>query len=347
MPPIPPMLAETSREVPRGDYLYEPGWDGFRALIFRDGAEIVLMSQNQRPLERWFPELVRALRSRLPRKVVLDGEIVVTGPHGLDFDALLLRIHPNDSRVDKLARLHPASFVAFDLLALGAQDLRDQPMVRRRTALEKALKKATPPLYVTPATTDPKLAKEWLDRFEGGGLEGVICKPLSSPYVPGRKSMIKVRHERTADCVVAGFRRGKEGRAIASLLLGLYDHAGDLQHVGVATGLDAETRADLEARLEPLRVPDGRAHPWLGPLTRPDLRVPGGSQSWADDRHAAWEAVEPSLVARVEYDHMQGERFRHATHFQRLVADRDPRSCTFEQVSRRSSAELVSLLRAS
>jgi ATP-dependent DNA ligase len=347
MPPIPPMLAEISREVPRGDYLYEPGWDGFRALIFRDGAEIVLMSQNQRPLERWFPELVRALRSRLPRKVVLDGEIVVTGPHGLDFDALLLRIHPNDARVDKLARLHPASFVAFDLLALGAQDLREQPMVRRRTALEKALKKATPPLYVTPATTDPAVARGWLDRFEGGGLEGVLCKPLSSPYVAGRRSMIKVRHERTADCVIGGFRRGKEGKAIASLLLGLYDHAGDLQHVGVATGFDAETRAMLEEKLEPLRIAEGGSHPWLGPHVRPDLRVPGGAQSWADDRHAAWEAVEPSLIARVEYDHMQGERFRHATHFQRLVTDRDPRSCNFEQVARRPSAELVTLLRAS
>jgi ATP-dependent DNA ligase len=206
MPPVAPMLAELSREVPRGDYLYEPKWDGFRCLIFRDGAEIVLQSRNQRPLERWFPELVRALRSRLPRKVVLDGEIVVAGPQGLDFDALLMRIHPSDARVDKLAKEHPASFVAFDILALGGKDLRAQPMVRRRTSLEKALGKATPPLYVTPATTDSAVARDWFHKFQGAGVDGIVCKPLSLPYAPGERAMIKVKQQRTADCVVGGFR---------------------------------------------------------------------------------------------------------------------------------------------
>ncbi len=347
LPPFNPMLAEPAAEVPRGDYLYEPEWDGFRALIFRDGAEIVIQSQNQRPLERWFPELVRALRSRLPRKVVLDGEIVVTGPHGLDFDALLLRIHPNDARVDKLARQHPASFVACDLLALGAQDLRNHPLLRRRTALEKALKKASPPVYVTPATTEVSVARGWLDRFEGGGLGGVLCKPLASVYESGRGGIMRVRLDRTAACVIGGYRIAKEGSGVASLLLGLYDDIGVLQHVGVATGIDGDTRVTLQNLLEPLRLGPEDPHPWLGARDRSDIRVPGSGAGWTDDRHVGWQPVEPRMVALVQYDHMQGDRFRHATHYQRLITDRDPRACTFDQVVRHPVAEVTTLLRAS
>jgi ATP-dependent DNA ligase len=351
MPPVAPMLAELSRELPRGDYLYEPKWDGYRCLIFRDGAEIIFQSRNQRPLERWFPELVRALRSRLPRKVVLDGEIVITGPNGLDFDALSLRVHPSDARVDKLAREHPASFVAFDILALGSKDLRSQPMVRRRTSLEKALGKATPPLYVTPATTDPSQAREWFQKFEGAGVDGIVCKPLSLPYAMGERAMIKVKQQRTADCVVGGFREGKDGRGVGSLLLGLYDQGGVLHHVGVATGIDARSRARLTSVLEPLRKPDARErHPWLCESAGgEEQRVPGAGNGWTPERESAWEPVEPSLVVEVEYDHMQGERFRHATHFLRLREDRDAASCSYDQLERVAPppVELTELLRAS
>jgi ATP-dependent DNA ligase len=322
------MLAEMRQEVPKGNYFYEPKWDGLRAIVFRDGREIVIQSRNQKMLERSFPELVTGLRRRLPKRCVVDGEIVVASAGGLDFDALSTRIHPAAARVDELSRAHPASFIAFDLLALGSKDLRSMPMVRRRAALEKALSKSEPPLYVTPATTDWELARSWFARFDGAGIDGVVCKPFELPYVEGERVMFKVRHQQTAECVVGGYRPSRDGEGPSTLLLGLYADTGRLQQVGVAVGMDAKTRAQLAELLAPLRGAEG--HAWT--LER------------ALEGREAWELVSPRVVVEVDYDHLQHYKFRNITRFVRLRPDREARSCTFAQLTRSPPVELTRML---
>jgi len=325
-PPMAPMLAKLAHELPEGDFLYEPKWDGFRCIVFRDGDSVELISRNERPLQRYFPELSPALRTELPRRCVIDGVIVIATDHGLDFDALLLRVHPATSRVEELAQDSPASFVAFDLIALESQNLCDEPMSARRLMLEEALSDAKPPVYVTPATTDVEIARDWFERFEGAGLDGVIAKPSALTYHPGERAMFKVKHDRTADCVVGGFRRHVSGSGVGSLLLGLYDARGRLHHVGVATGFTAADRLALERELGPLTKDALRGHPWAG---------------WRDpEAHGSWEAVRPQLVAEVAYDHLQGTCFRHATRFARWRPDRDAKSCTYAQLDEVPPREL-------
>ena len=345
-PPVEPMLAQLAHEVPEGDFLYEPKWDGFRSIVFRDGDEIHLASRNGRPLDRYFPELSTALLERLPPRIVVDGEVVIAGPGGLDFEALLMRIHPAASRVEKLARETPSSFIAFDLLALGDRDLRPLPFAERRAALLEALAGAEPPLHVTPATDDPALAHDWFHRFEAAGLDGVVAKPRGLPYVPGERVMTKVKHQRTADCVVGGTRTGKNG-GLGSLLLGLYDEDGRLHHVGVASGLSAAVRRQLDPVLAPLREGATRGHPWLADRAEEQgTRIPGGPSRWTGGRDTSWEPVRPELVVEVAFDHGQGDRFRHATRFVRLRPDRDPRSASIEQLRGERGMGLEAVLAA-
>ena len=337
-PPVSPMLAKLTREMPTGGgWLYEPKWDGFRCIVFREGDEIELGSRNERPLTRYFPELADRLREQLPDRVVVDGEVVIATEHGLDFDLLSLRIHPAASRIKKLAEETPASFVAFDLLALGDDDLRELPFAERRKRLEKAFKKTRPPVHLTPATTDPAVAEQWFERFEGAGLDGVVAKPLDGPYVEGQRTMAKVKHLRTADCVVAGTRLHKDGKGVGSLLLGLFDDRGVLHHVGVASSFAAPLRVELSEYLEPYRKNALRDHPWrewaeLATQADPSSRMPGGLSRWNAGKDLSWDAVRAELVAEVAYEHLQGDRFRHTARFQRWRPDRDPRSCTYEQL---------------
>ncbi len=350
MPPVQPMLAKLIREIPRGEgYLYEPKWDGFRALVFRDGRDIQIMSRNERSLNRYFPELLPAFSKSLPRRSVTDGEIVVAGPRGLDFDALLQRIHPAESRVEHLARETPAAFVAFDLLALENKDLRHLPLSERRAKLERALRDARPPVHLSPATRDRSLAKHWFEHFEGAGFDGILVKPLELPYVSGKREMFKLKHERTADCVVGGFRYHKDGRSVGSLLLGLYDKHGTLHHVGVAAGLRLEQRKQLSEEIEPLRHRAEADHPWLDldESEREHQRVPGGPSRWSGQRATDWEPVRPELVVEVAYDHLQGDRFRHVTRFIRLRPDRNPRSCRYSQLEEAPPADLQSVFELS
>jgi ATP-dependent DNA ligase len=328
-PPVSPMLAKLVREMPAGPGLsYEPKWDGFRCIVFRDGDEVELGSRNERPLTRYFPEVVEALVQQLPRRCVLDGEVVIAGPDGLDFEALLQRIHPADSRVRMLSEATPASFVAFDLLGLDDRDYRSAPYEERRAALEAALSSVAPPVYVTPVTRDVAKAADWFDRFEGAGLDGVIVKPLDLRYREGERVMWKVKHERTADCVVVGFRWHKDGAGVGSLLLGLYDDEGTLHHLGVASGFSAALRKSLVAELEPYRsegpgagVPSAdRA--WQGPV----------GHRWNAGRDMSFVPLREELVCEVRYDHLQGQRFRHATSFVRWRPDRQPASCTYQQL---------------
>jgi ATP-dependent DNA ligase len=345
-PPLAPMLAQLVREIPVGDdLLYEPKWDGFRGIVYRDGAEILLVSRNERDMTRYFPELAAALKRELPRRIVTDGEIVIATDHGLDFDALLMRIHPAASRVERLARETPASYVAFDLLALGETDLRERPLRERRAKLEKALAAAQPPLHVSPSTTDPDLAREWFRRFEGAGLDGVMAKRLGLPYIEGRREMFKVKHERTADCVVAGYREHKNADGVGSLLLGLYDERGRLQHVGIASGFAKQQRAELAKEIAPLRRGASRDHPWIDETdgVEEGQRRPGGPSRWSGDRDLSWEPLRPERVAEVRYDHLQGNRFRHATHFLRWRPDREPRSCTYSQLETPAPHELAAI----
>ncbi|MGH9068563.1 MAG: ATP-dependent DNA ligase [Acidimicrobiales bacterium] len=364
MPPVAPMLARLARELPEGEGLsYEPKWDGFRTIVFRDGEELELGSRNERPLTRYFPELGRPLRDSLPDRAVVDGEIVIAGPSGLDFDALLQRIHPARSRVERLAAETPASLVAFDLLALDGTDLRPLPYSRRRAALEEVLSGAAPPLHLTPATTDRAVALDWFDRFEGAGLDGVVVKAADLPYREGQRSMVKVKHERTADCVVAGFRWHKSGGVVGSLLLGLYDGTGDagspgtLHHVGVTASFTAARRRELVDELTPYRTEDVAGHPWAGWASAgdpagdparaagraspgdgegdpgaPAQRRPGGHSRWNAGKDLSWEPLRPELVCEVAYDHLQGDRFRHATTFRRWRPDRRPASCRYDQL---------------
>jgi len=337
-PPVSPMLAKLARELPVGEgMLYEPKWDGFRCIVFRDGDEVELGSRNERPLTRYFPELVGPVLGQFPPRAVVDGEIVIAADGGLDFDALLQRIHPAASRVNLLASSTPASFVAFDLLALDRRDLRPEPLATRRALLEESLGGAEPPLHVTPATTDPAVAADWFSRFEGAGLDGVVAKRLDLPYREGDRTMLKVKHERTADCVVAGFRWHKSGGIVGSLLLGLFDDDGVLHHVGVTASFTAARRRQLVDELAPHRPASLAGHPWERWATFEEEaaargRTPGAPSRWNAGKDLRWEPLDPVLVCEVAYDHLQGDRFRHAATFRRWRPDRQPVSCTYAQL---------------
>ena len=341
VPPVSPMLAKLARELPEGDGLfYEPKWDGFRCIVFRDGDEVVLGSRNEKPLTRYFPELVGSLLANLPQRCVLDGEIVIAGVSGLEFDALQQRIHPAASRIELLSRTTPASFVAFDLLALDDSDLQAEPYAARRRALEKALKRAKPPIHLTPVTSSPDVARDWFSRFEGAGLDGVVVKAGDLRYQPDKRVMLKVKHERTADCVVGGFRWHKEGGVVGSLLLGLFDDEGVLHHVGVASGFSAARRKEFVDALDSHRKDAAKGHPWSSG-DEPEGRVPGGQSRWSAGKDLSWEPLRPELVAEVSYDHLQGDRFRHATSFVRWRSDRGPGSCTYAQLDSPVPTELA------
>jgi ATP-dependent DNA ligase len=338
------MLAKLAEELPpEGDYLYEPKWDGFRAIVFRRGKDLYLQSRDLRPLDRYFPELHDALLERLPKDCVLDGEIVIATRHGLDFDALQLRLHPAASRVAKLAGETPASFVAFDVLAVEGKSTMDRPQAERREKLEELLPNPRPPLYVTPMTRDRGAALDWLKRFEGAGLDGVVAKPLGLVYLPGKRAMIKVKHARTADCVVAGFRWHKSGKdAVGSLLLGLYDDAGVLQHVGVTSSFTMAMRKQLAKALAPLRKNAVEDHPWRewAGAAAESSRMPGGQSRWSAGKDLSWEALRIERVCEVKYDHLQGNRFRHAATFLRWRPDKPPRDCRYDQLEVTPAYEL-------
>jgi ATP-dependent DNA ligase len=346
-PPIEPMLAKLADALPpAGEILYEPKWDGFRAIAFKNARSVYLQSRDLRPLDRYFPDLHDALLAQLPTSCVLDGEIVIATPRGLDFDALQLRLHPAASRVAKLAARAPASFVAFDVLAIGRKNVMSKPQAERRVLLEELLADARPPLYVTPATRDRTTAVDWLERFEGAGLDGVVAKSASLPYQPGKRAMIKVKHARTADCVVAGFRWHKTGPgAVGSLLLGLYDDAGVLQHVGVTSSFTMARRQALVKELEPLRRDAMRNHPWRdwAGAAAESSRMPGAHSRWSAKKDLSWEPLLPKRVCEVKYDHLQGDRFRHAATFLRWRPDKRPEECRYDQLETTAPYELASV----
>jgi ATP-dependent DNA ligase len=336
-PPIEPMLAKLADELPAGPgFLFEPKWDGFRAIVFRGPADVFIQSRDLRPLDRYFPELHAALLERLPVGAVVDGEIVIVSPRGLDFDALQLRLHPAASRVAKLSKETPASFVAFDVLAVGGRDVRDATQASRRALLEDLLTGVSAPVHLTPMTRDRAVAFDWLHRFEGAGLDGVIAKPESGAYRAGRRAMIKVKHARTAECAVAGFRWHKDGGGtlVGSLLLGLYDARGTLHHVGVTSAFTMARRRELVAELEPLRAGALEGHPWREWADTHDgfTRMPGGQSRWSAGKDLSWEPLRVERVCEVKYDHLQGRRFRHATTFLRWRPDRRPADCRYEQL---------------
>jgi ATP-dependent DNA ligase len=339
------MLAKLAAELPpEGGVLYEPKWDGFRALVFKNGRSLFLQSRDARPLDRYFPDLHDKLLERVPKNCVLDGEIVIATRHGLDFDALQMRLHPAASRVAKLAAAQPASFVAFDVLAVGSKSLMARPQAERREKLEALLTSAEPPLYLTPMTRDRSLALDWLDRFEGAGLDGVVAKPADALYQPGKRVMLKVKHVRTADCVVAGFRFYKSGAdAVGSLLLGLYDDAGVLQHVGVTSSFTMQRRRALLKELAPLRRNAMRNHPWRDPdnATSAARRMPGAQSRWSGGKDLSWEPLRAERVCEVKYDHLQGERFRHAATFVRWRPDKPPEDCRYDQLETTAPYELA------
>jgi ATP-dependent DNA ligase len=347
-PPVEPMLATLASELPGGEgWLFEPKWDGFRAVIFRAGDRFLIQSRDLKPLDRYFPELQPFLRKSLPDRCVVDGEIVIVGDHGLDFDALQLRLHPAASRVNKLAAETPATFVAFDLLAEGGEDLRARPQAERRSRLEKALAESEGGVYVTPCTRDRAVAQEWFHRFEGAGLDGVMAKHEGTRYQPGKRAMIKVKHARTADCVVAGFRWHKQGpgKLVGSLLLGLYDGAGALHHVGVTSSFPMKTRLHLAQELEPLRRDALEAHPWRqwAEMVESGVRVPGMQSRWSAGKDLSWEPLRVERVCEVKYDHLQGDRFRHAAIFLRWRSDKRPSECRYEQLEVTPPAELAEI----
>jgi ATP-dependent DNA ligase len=345
------MLAKAVSALPEGDgWLFEPKWDGFRAIVFRDGEEVLTQSRDLKPLDRYFPELANPLRAAIPERCVLDGEIVIAGSEGLDFDALLLRIHPAASRVAMLAEQSPASFVAWDLLALDDHSLMGEPQEVRREALEAALSGVTAPIHLTPATRDIDVARDWFTRFEGAGLDGVIAKPSGAAYDPGKRRMLKIKHERTADCVVAGFRWHKNGPGthVGSLILGLHDDKGTLHHVGVTSSFTWERRAALVAELEPLRERALEGHPWrewaewsVPQAESPVQRMPGGGSRWNRGKDLSWEPLRIERVCEVAYDHLQGDRFRHATTFRRWRLDRSPADCRYDQLETTPPYELA------
>jgi ATP-dependent DNA ligase len=350
-PPIEPMLAKSADAVPEGPFLYEPKWDGFRAVVFRGGpGEVYIQSRDLKPLDRYFPELHSACLEVLPGGCVLDGEIVIATAGGLDFDALQMRLHPAASRVAKLAAVTPASFVAFDALAADGTDLRERGQQHRREALERLLAELSPPIHLTPITRDRARAVDWLARFEGAGLDGVIAKPTSAAYQPGKRAMIKIKHSRTADCVVAGFRWHKNGNGthVGSLLLGLYDAARRLQHVGVTSAFTMARRAELAAQLAPLRARALDDHPWREWATAQESsRMPGAQSRWSAGKDLSWEPLRPERVCEVRYDHMQGDRFRHAAIFVRWRFDKPPADCTYEQLEITTPYELAKVFGAS
>jgi ATP-dependent DNA ligase len=351
MGPIEPMLAKISDELPpEGPWLYEPKWDGFRAIVFRRGRETMIQSRDLRPLDRYFPDLHEALARALPAGCTLDGEIVIAGPHGLDFDALQMRLHPAASRVEKLARETPASFVAFDLLSLRGHDLTGKPQAQRRAALEKLLAGAKPPLHLTPMTRERERAADWLARFEGAGLDGVIAKLENLPYQPGKRAMLKVKHARTAECVVAGFRWYKDSDdAVGSLLLGLYDDAGTLHHVGVASSFSLAARKALARELQPLRRNALARHPWrewASAAGQASARMPGAQSRWSAGKDLSWEPLRIERTCEVKYDHLQGDRFRHAATFLRWRPDKAPKDCRYDQLEATAPFELAKVFGA-
>ncbi|MEU0287234.1 ATP-dependent DNA ligase [Streptomyces sp. NPDC006147] len=347
MPPVRPMLAKSVARIPP-DMQYEAKWDGFRAIVFRDGDEVELGSRTGKPLTRYFPELVEALRERLPGRCVVDGEIVIARDGHLDFDALTERIHPADSRVRTLAERTPASFVAFDLLALADESLLDVPLTDRRELLVRALRDVTPPVHVAPATTDIEVARGWFEQYEGAGLDGVVAKPLTLLYHQDERAMFKIKHERTADVVVAGYRLHKSGPVVGSLLLGLYDRGGALQHVGVSAAFTMKRRAELIEELEPLRMADASDHPWAAwadEAAHASARLPGAPSRWSGKKDLSWVPLRPDRVAEVAYDHMEnGQRFRHTARFRRWRPDRTPESCTYAQLEEPVRYDLAEIL---
>ena len=348
MPPVAPMLSKSVPRIPETGHV-EPKWDGFRTIVFRDGDEVVLGSRNERPMTRYFPEVVAAILANTPTRCVLDGEIVVARGDRLDFEALQLRIHPAASRVELLARETPASFVAFDLLALGDDDLMGRPFAERRRLLVEALAGAAPPVHVTPATADPAVAQEWFEAFEGAGLDGVVAKPLDGPYLPDKRTMFKVKHDRTADCVVAGFRWHKSGPVVGSMLLGLHRPDGSLQHVGVTASFPMARRASLLDELAVVRYPGdvADAHPWgawADAQAHAEGRLPGAQSRWNAGKDLSWVPLRPELVVEVAYDHMEGDRFRHTAQFRRWRTDRTPASCTYDQLDQPVHYDLSSIL---
>lgn len=347
MPPVLPMLAKSVATIPPG-MQYEAKWDGFRAIVFRDGAEVELGSRTGKPLTRYFPELVTAVRERLPERSVVDGEIVIAREGHLDFDALTERIHPADSRVRMLAERTPASFVAFDLLALGDESLMDAPLTDRRELLDRELSGVTAPVHLAPATTDIEVAHSWFEQYEGAGLDGVIAKPLTVRYRPDERAMFKIKHERTADVVVAGYRLHKSGPVVGSLLLGLYDDRGALQHVGVSAAFPMKRRAELVEELEPLRMDDVQGHPWAAwseEAAHETARLPGAPSRWSAKKDLSWVPLRPERVAEVAYDHMEnGQRFRHTARFRRWRPDRTPESCTYAQLQEPVRYDLAEIL---
>jgi len=334
------MLAKRVSELPAGeDWIFEPKWDGFRALVFRDGEEIFIQSRDEKPLNRYFPELIDPLRSVLPSRCVLDGEIVIVREDELDFDALQLRLHPAASRVKLLSQQTPSSFVFFDVLCIDDRDLRKESFRNRRDELESVLRSAGPPIHLTPATEDRKLAEDWFQRFEGAGLDGVIAKSASGSYEPNKRVMLKVKHERECDCVVAGFRWHKKGdqTLVGSLLLGLFDDGGKLQHVGVCASFTTEKRKQLVDFVKPYRKDALVSHPWKawaeqGSGDGEPSRMPGGQSRWSQGKDLSWEPLRPELVVEVAYDHMQGDRFRHTAQFRRWRNDKKPSDCTYDQL---------------
>jgi ATP-dependent DNA ligase len=349
MPPLAPMLATSVPDLPEGEtgrWWFEPKWDGFRCLVFRDGDEVVLGSRNDKPLTRYFPELLDPLRASLPHRCVVDGEVVVAGPGGLDFNALQQRIHPAKSRVDRLASETPASFVAFDLLAEGDESLLETPLMERRRRLETALADPAPSVHLTPGTLDRSSAAEWFERFEGAGLDGVMAKATDGTYQPNKRAQLKIKHLRTADCVVAGYRVHKSGDGIGSLLLGLYDDAGNLHHLGVASNFTAAARRDMLETLAPVVAEDLAAHPWgawaeaAAHASGEHGRLPGGVSRWNATKDLSFVPLRPDLVAEVAYERVDNGRFRHSARFRHWRPDRDPRSCTFDQLEVVAPAEL-------
>jgi ATP-dependent DNA ligase len=348
-PPIEPMLAKLASELPPGDgWLFEPKWDGFRAIVFRERDNFYIQSRDLKPLGRYFPELEGRLRASLPERCVVDGEIVIVNERGLDFDALQMRLHPAESRVRKLAAAIPASFVAFDLLAEGGDDLRARPQAERRARLEEALARPAEGVHLTPCRRERSVAQEWFHRFEGAGFDGVMAKHESTTYQPGKRAMVKVKHVRTADCVVAGFRWHKNGPGtlVGSLLLGLYDDAGVLHHVGVTSSFTMAARKQLVQELEPLRKHALAAHPWREWAEAGDgtyQRMPGGQSRWSAGKDLSWEPLRIARVCEVKYDHLQGDRFRHAAIFLRFRSDKPPADCRYDQLEVTPPAELFEI----
>lgn len=351
-PPLLPMLAKRVEELPPGgDWIFEPKWDGFRALIFRDKDELFIQSRDEKPLNRYFPEVEEALRSALPSRCVLDGEIVIVRDGELDFDSLQLRLHPAASRVKLLSKQIPASMVFFDLLSEGNRDLRAEPFQARRRELETILASAAPPIHLTPATQDRELAADWFRRFEGAGLDGVVAKQISGTYEPNKRVMLKVKHERDCDCVVAGFRWHRKGdrTLVGSLLLGLYDDSGALQHVGVCASFSTAKRKELVDFLAHYRKDALASHPWKawaeheGPEGEEPKRMPGGQSRWSQGKDLSWEPLRPELVVEVAYDHMQGNRFRHTAQFRRWRTDKSPSDCTYAQLDIIPPQELAAI----